>query len=188
MCSCRRTVHCSTVSLCYDAAEFTVILYCPVQIHTFIYIQIPTMHIVLPSLQQPAVSKYMHILSYTCIYHHVRASTNWCICTYLVYVSVRISISICTYCTYLYVLKASKSVRRIDTCKYVQYVAILAYIDEISTQIRANIYKYIQNMYILGGVQNVKKVRIHFWCSYSQYMYVLLRIYIRIGNLRAYTY
>jgi hypothetical protein len=60
VCSCRRTVHCSIVSLCY-AVEFTVMLSYTVQIliYTIIYIQILTMHKVFPSLQQPALSKYI---------------------------------------------------------------------------------------------------------------------------------
>ena len=76
VCACRRTVHCNSVSQSC-AAEFTVILSYTVHMHTytFIYIQIRTLHIVFPSLQQPPVNKYFHILTYTCIYQQIRSHT-----------------------------------------------------------------------------------------------------------------
>ncbi len=174
MCACRRTVHCNSVSRSC-AAVFTVILSYTVHIHTytFIYIQILTLHIASPSLQQPAVSKNMHILSYTCIYLHIRSYTTWWICTYLLriwctYMPVSLLVyariaRICTYARHEKVLVASL---RANTCNTWRYYEIRTRYWQYMNNILANTYQ-IRTLFL-----GFKKVRIAFWCSYCKYMYV----------------
>ncbi len=80
----------------------------------------------------------MHIPSYTCKYNLMYL---YVFGTYLMYVYARILVSICMYCTYLYVFKAWKSAGRIYTCKYVQYVHILTKYVQNTAKIRT---KYLQ--------------------------------------------
>ena len=175
VCACWRTVHCNSVSRSC-AAEFTVILSYTLRMHTytFIYIQILTLHIVFPSLQQPAVSKYMHIMTYTFIYQQIRSNTIWCICTYLVriwctymLVSLLVYARIARICTYARHEKVLVVSLRANTCNAWRYYEIRTRYWQYTNNILANTY---QIRTLFGGS---KKVRIAF------FMFIL-QVYVRI--------